>query len=260
MSRIIICVAVYDTDTNERSDYTQQTIDSLNYTINKDSTIVVFVDNNSCRKTKTMLNNIKSKKSFYVITNTENVGTAEAINQAIYTYANPEDYVVKLDNDVTFSRYGWADEMRDMIEHHPVIGVLGLKRVDLPNQPNSIQYPTMLKYIPHELGQKWRVFEVCDDVIGTCHMYNPLLREKVGYLWQPGTYGYDDVLMCARSSVVGFTNGFYPCVDIVHLDKGDTPYTDWKRRIAGKYLNQIRAIIDSYQNGTRPIYYNPFEP
>ena len=258
MSRIIICVAVYDTDQNNRTEYTEATIYSLSETINTDTTKVVFIDNDSCNKTKSLLKKASNTYPFHVITNIINVGTAEAINQAIHQYAKPDDYVVKLDNDVTFGRSGWADEMKEMIEAFPTIGVLGLKRKDLPNQPTSIPYPTSLEFIPHNLGDKWRVLEVCDDVIGTCHMYNPLLREKVGYLWQQGVYAFDDVLMCARSSVAGFINGFYPCVDIEHLDRGATPYTEWKRRVAGKYLDSIRGIIDSYQDGSRSIFYNPF--
>lgn len=257
--KILICCAVFDTDQNERTAYTIETYKSLTKTINKSTTEIVFIDNASCDKTKKILKSIEKYEGIHIITNSKNVGTAEAINKGIHKYADKDTYVIKLDNDVTFGRYGWADEMVKCIEHDPSIGVLGLKRKDLPNQPDSNEYPTKLEFLKHELGEEWFIVEWCEDIIGTCIMINPKLRKEIGYLWQPSIYGYDDVLLCARSMISKYNNAFYPSVEIEHLDDGKNPFSDWKRKHAGIYLSQISGIIDDYQFGRKSIYYNPFE-
>ena len=258
MSKILICCAVYDTEDNKRLQYTKQCFESLKQTINYDTTKVVFINNASCDKAESFLRKIVNSE-FDVMHNYENKGTAYAINQGIQKYAEPDDYVIKLDNDVSFGRWGWADEMKECFEMDSKLGILGLKRKDLPNSPDHETYKTRLKLLPHELGQKWRIIEECSDIIGTCTMISPKLREAIGYFYQPGTYGYDDVLICHRSILCGFYNAFYPCVDIEHLDTGKTPFTQWKRDYAGIYINQIDKIKEEYATGIRPIYYNPFE-
>lgn len=259
---IIICIAVYDTIENKRTEYTKITYNSLKETINPETTKVVFIDNCSCKETKDFLEEIEDFSTFNVITNDTNEGTAMAINRGINIFSKLGDFIVKLDNDVTFGEFGWADRMREVIEDDPQIGILGLKRKDLPNQPLSKDYPTTIKYQNHNLGDKWNFYnmvEVCGDLIGTCLMFNPLLIEKVGYLWQPALYGFDDVLYCTRSRIAGFYNAFYPCIEIEHIDTAATPYAEWKRNIAGIYLSGISKIEEEYYNGTRPIYYNPFD-
>jgi GT2 family glycosyltransferase len=258
---ILICVAVYDTVENKRSQYTKETFISLNATINPKTTQVVFIDNNSCQETKDLLNSIHDD-TFHVITNDNNEGTAGAINKGIYTFSKPGDFIVKLDNDVTFGEYGWADNMKRIIELDPEIGILGLKRKDLLDQPLSSEYPTLMKYINHNLGEKWdfhNVIEEREEILGTCTMYNPLLLEKVGYLYQPTLYGFDDNLMSTRARIAGFYNAFYPCIEIEHIDTGGTSYTEWKKKMANMQFSNIDKIEQEYINGTRPIYYNPYE-
>jgi GT2 family glycosyltransferase len=175
-----------------------------------------------------------------------------AINRGIKEYSVPEDFIVKMDNDVTVNKLRWPDILKTCIEENPQIGILGLKRKDLPNSPGSKEYPTILEKTNSGM------VEWCDDIIGTATMFGPKLLEKVGYLWQPGWYGYDDVLMCCRSITCGFKNAFYPSIEIEHLDDGKNPYTEWKRRYAGLYISQISGIIEDYQTGKRSVYYNPF--
>jgi GT2 family glycosyltransferase len=253
---IVICCVTYDNENNGRHEYTVKTYESLMQTVDFDTTRIIFIDNNSFDKTKSFLKKIKSK-NIDIIYNEANVGTAEGINKGIFT-CSKEDYVIKLDNDVTFGRLGWADEMKRIMELDNSIGVLGLKRKDLLDSPTCKEYPTKLEFLKHELGDEWWVIELRDDIIGTCTMISPLLREKIGYLWQPGVYSFDDTILSAKSLIAGFRNAFYPCVIIEHLDKGGTAFTDWKSKYAGMYISQITGIIDDFQFGRRDIYYNPF--
>jgi GT2 family glycosyltransferase len=260
--KAILCMAVYDTDDNKRTEYTEKTIYSLLKTANLVDNKLIIIDNNSCQKTKLLYNDILNTYSPYfnieVIYNDENEGTASAINKGIRTRVENQ-YIVKIDNDVEIFKKGWVEDMIYCFEKDETIGVLGLKRPDIPNCPTSKEYPTKLEFLKRELGDPWHVIEWCDDIIGTVHMYSPKLLKEVGYLWQPSCYGFDDVLMSERSLIAGFRNAFYPSVHIEHIDTTPNPYWDYKRKQAGLYLSQITGIIESYKNGTRSIYYSPFD-
>jgi GT2 family glycosyltransferase len=258
MSKIVICVPVFDTEANGRTEYTKATFFSLREFVNPDTTTVVFINNNSCKATYDFLEENCDCNGFELIHNDNNVGTAEAINIGIYELADADDYVIKMDNDCIMFEHEWADKMRACMESDPSIGVLGLKRKDLPNYPDSGQYPTKLQFTSTELGEPWHIIELCDDIIGTCHMYSPKLREKVGYLYQPGSYGFDDNLMCRRSILAGFRNAFYPSVEIDHIDTGETEYTDWKRKYASAQWDLFEKALASYDEDISNIYYNPF--
>lgn len=56
---------------------------------------IIIVDNASCEETKELL----KACPFEVITNTENIGTAKAINQA-WAKKEPKQHLIKMDNDV----------------------------------------------------------------------------------------------------------------------------------------------------------------
>lgn len=260
MSKILICIAVYDTAENGRFAYTVETCDGIVKNINRDTTQVVFINNDSCEPTTDHLNRVsKLHSNINVIHNENNIGTAEAINLGIQKYAEEGDFIIKMDNDVVVQEFGWADKMRRCIESNPELGVLGLKRKDLPNSPTSKEYPTELAFAKTELGEPWDVIEYCDDIIGTCQMFNPLLFDKIGYLYQPGLYGFDDVLYCVRSKLSGFKNAFYPSIEIDHIDEGEGGYVEWKRQYAGTQFPMVNGIIEKYRSGEKELYYNPYQ-
>jgi GT2 family glycosyltransferase len=250
---IRIAVAVFDTRENGRTKYTKATYDGLIKTINPQTTRVYFIDNNSCEETKQFLSGVDPKFA-EVITLNNNIGTAEAINKVI-ALRDPEDFVIKLDNDVVIHNYGWADDMARVINSIPYLGILALKRKDLPNSPESKEYPTVLETV--FCSGLDEVVEWCDDVIGTCHMFNPRLLDEIGYLYQPGLYGFDDYLACKRSVVTGFRNAFYPKVEIDHIDVGGDKYTDWKRKYAGIFWTEINKFVSGYESGDISVYYEP---
>lgn len=260
MIKCIIGMAVYDTEENNRTNYTIATYNSLAGTVNSEETKIIIIDNNSCERTKDFFNTIKNKKNTEIITNDSNIGTAEAINLAMKQRKN-DQFFVKIDNDVVIHRSGWIDEMIECFNDRPELGILGLKRKDLEDSPEHPMYESYLVFskndVKKEKGKPWRVLEVRDDIIGTCTMFSPLLLDKVGYMYQPGVYGYDDVLMSHRSIYSGFVNAFYPCIDIDHIDTESTEFTHWKKRYAGRFQEKIESIIDEYKKG-KNLYYNPF--
>jgi GT2 family glycosyltransferase len=246
----LIAMAVYDTEENKRSKYTLQTLESLINTTDLNDHRIIVIDNNSCIETKNILE--EHEQFITVITNTENVGTAKAINQA-WAYRKPNETVIKMDNDVIINNYGWVEEMELAIRLGGY-GILGLKRKDLMQSPTSQSiWKTELKMLPHEKGENWVVVEESEDVMGTCTMFHPSLTDKMGGLIQAGIYGFDDTLACIRAKLLGYKLAFLPHIDIDHIDKGGDAYTEWKRKYAGEKMEEFYKIKDGLINGTIPI-------
>jgi GT2 family glycosyltransferase len=246
----LIAMAVHDTVENKRSKYTKETIESLLNTFDFNNHRIIVIDNNSCIETKNILE--EHEQFITVITNTENLGTAKAINQA-WAYRKPNEVVIKMDNDVVINNYGWVEEM-ELAMKLGGYGILGLKRKDLMQSPNaSNHWKTELKMLPHEKGDNWVVVEESADIMGTVQMFHPELINKMGGLMQAGVYGFDDTLACIRAILLGYKLAFLPHIDIDHIDVGGDAYTEWKRKYAGEKMEEFYKIKDGLINGTIPI-------
>lgn len=253
----LVAMAVHDTDENQRSEYTYQTLYSLRRTVDLHKHRLFVIDNNSCRRTKEMLEVMSKERhhKFTVITMPENVGTAGAINQA-WKHKRTGENLIKMDNDCVIHSSGWVDEMDRAIERDPNIGIIGLKRKDLIENPwRNDDYKSELVMLPHKDFESWIIVEKVKHVIGTCQMYSAALIEKIGYLYQPSLYGYDDVLASYRSQVAKFYNCFLPHIEIEHIDNRETPYWQWKRNEAAKGDIEHQRTVHEYLTGKRSIYY-----
>jgi GT2 family glycosyltransferase len=246
----MIAMAVHDTEENQRSKYTKETIDTLINTVDLDLHRIIVVDNNSCEKTKKVLKYWSSHIT--VITNSENVGTAKAINQA-WSLRQPSEVLIKMDNDVVINNYGWVEDMETAMRLGGY-GIVGLKRKDLMQYPNAKDnWRTELKMLPHQKGEAWIVVEESEDIMGTVQMFNPNLINKMGGLMQAGVYGFDDTLACIRAKLLGYKLAFLPHIDIDHIDVGGDAYTEWKRKYAGEKMKEFYAIKEGLINGTISI-------
>lgn len=255
--KTLICMAIYDTEDNNRSQFTEKSLPSIINTTDPHDDRIVVIDNASCKKTKDIIK--RYEKHIDIITLEENIGTAEAINRGIEKFWDGLSTIVKIDNDVVIHDTRWTDRMRRCFDREPKLGILGLKRKDLPNHPEDEQYPTKLLFIEHKKYESWEVIELCEDIIGTCTMYSASLIRKVGYLFQPELYGFDDNLMCIRSLISGFANAFYPFIEIDHIDPGGDWYCEHKKKLANIGHDEVRKIQEEYKSGERSIYYNPFK-
>lgn len=254
----LICMAVYDTAENKRTWMTRETLRSLRLTVNMSRHRVVIVDNNSVPETKEVYEQFHE---FTYIYNTENVGTAAAINRGWREHRRPGEHAVKMDNDVVIHYAGWADELEEAIERDPLIGICGLKRKDCmenPDRQDGDFFKSRLYMLPHTPGQRWIIGEQVNHVMGTCQMYSSMLLSDIGYLYQPRLYGFDDALAGVRCQIAGYKSVFLPHIEIDHIDPGDTPYQRWKEKSAGEDFAEYHRIVAEYQSGKRPIYYNPF--
>jgi GT2 family glycosyltransferase len=252
----LINMAVYDTVENGRTDYTQRTLNSLYQRVDFSKHRLVVIDNDSCNATKTMLSHMQTRMAFTLITNQQNVGTANAINQGLALRRVGEN-AIKIDNDVVVHSDNWVDLMEEAIEREPHIGIIGLKRRDLDESPYRTDWAqSKLHMIPQQKGQKWIVVEKCRHIMGTCTMFSSALIDRIGGLYQlDGIYGFDDSLYSIRSSIAGFWNVFVCGVDIDHIDTGGDDYTQWKIRYATEFMPKYTQAKNDYQDGVKDIYH-----
>ena len=251
-------MAVYDTPENNRHEQTGQTLECMHEAgIFKRHDVYVIDNGSTCERTKHMF---RTFCPFKVIETGKNLGTAGAINQA-WKHRASDQPAVKMDNDVLTTNPHWPEKMIEALERDSRIGIVGLKRKDCWEHPTheNADLRSELYMLPHEPGQRWIVGEKVFHVMGTCQMYSPALLEKIGYLYQPGLYGYDDVLAAHRCHAAGMWSVFLPHIEIDHIDPGNTPYQSWKERTAGEKTQEVIEIAKQYRTGIRSIYYNPFQ-
>lgn len=251
----LLVMAVYDTEENGRSEYTKETLLCLRDTVDWKKHRMVISDNGSCEETQKILTKYGTLIGAHVIHNGENLGTAKGVNKGLAS-RKPQEYCIKLDNDIKIHSSGWVDEMEEAIERDTNIGVLGLKRKDLIQTTwhDDPTFKTELIMLPHEPGKRWINVEASVDVMGTCTMYNWRLIDTIGGLKQPGLYGLDDTLYNLRSRLAGFYNAFLPHIEIDHIDRGDNGYVKQKHQLAGQAWPEYHVWHQQYIDGVRPLY------
>ena len=247
-------MAVHDTIDNKRTWMTEATLRSLAFRVNWDKHRLFVIDNGSCEETIQLYDRFEFMP-MTIIRNQRNIGTAKAINLG-WKHRLPGEHCVKMDNDVTVNQSSWVDQMEEVFEVDPKIGICGLKRKDLAESPFSEgHFKSSIRMLPHEKGHRWLIVEDVENVMGTCQAYSSLLLDKIGYLVQPGVYGFDDVLSSLRARLAGFDRVFLHGFDIDHIDPGGSPYSQWKIAEAGKNWKNYQSQALLYESGVIPIYH-----
>lgn len=260
----LIAMAVYCTEENQKDELLDKTLRSLCQTADLKKHRLVLSINSKTKYTKAFIEWILAfngaLNNVQIIHNDTNIGTAEAINKA-WKLRKEGENCIKMDDDVLIHNANWIEQMEEAIARAPQIGIIGLKRKDcIESVEHEDEYfRSKLWQLPHVGGQRWVTVEEVHHVMGTCQMYSSALLDKIGYLYQPKLYGWDDVLASARSRAAGFKNVFLPHIEIDHIDEGKTPYQAWKEKHAGEDFPLIHKLMDGYKNGTESIYYNPFK-
>lgn len=257
----LIIVAVYDTEENGRSEYTEKTLWSLFETVDFRKHRLFISDNGSWHVTHDLYTEFEelfpNPENLTISYNRKNLGTAKAVNLGLKKRL-PNEYIIKCDNDVVIHELDWVDQMEAAIERDNNIGIIGLKRKDLMQtpwheNPDFRSEPLMLS---HESGQTWIMVEKSRDVMGTCTMLNHRLLDKIGGYFQGDgvVYSFDDSLINLRSTLAGFYNCFLPHIHIDHIDTGTNPYTQEKHKIASDNWHNYHKLHAAYCDGTRPLY------
>jgi len=251
----MISMAVYDTDDNKRTDFTEQTLISLKNRVDFSKHRLIISDNGSCDLTHKLYSDYKSIIS-QVIENGSNLGTAGAINKA-WQLRNPGEFCIKMDNDVVIHQDNWIEDMEYVFDKDKSVGVVGLKRKDLGEWPLRTDiWQSKIIPLAHESGERWMVIEEVNHLMGTCNMYSPHVLDKIGYLFQPTVYGFDDTFSSLRVKLVGYKNVFLIHINIDHIDSGDSEFSEWKRKHASEIWDEFEKIQAQYKLGERGAYYN----
>lgn len=248
----LIAMCAYCTEENGKEKYLKQTLESLAATVSWSKHRLFIINNSQYQSAIDWLNefNVYGMPNWNIIHSPTNIGTARGINLAL-ELRSPGEYCIKCDDDWTTEHIGWVDELETQMLKRKDLGILGLKRDDIWQSPDNPDP----RYKTHMEGE----LEICEDIMGTCTMYNPVMLDKVGFLNQPNVYGFDDVLISVRSACAGFTNAFLPHIKITNLDIKPTKYTQWKKDEAAVYLDEVSKLCDMYREGKISYYYNPFE-
>lgn len=257
---MLICMAVYDTEENDRTGLTRRTLEGLEKTVNFTRHRLIVTDNASCKATKDLLHHTRAHVfPFEVITLEENMGTAVAIN-AGWRDRLPGEHAVKMDNDVVIHEPDWPDMIELVFRKDPKIGICGLKRKDVWEWPlRNDAWKSEIYPLPHEAGERWLIVEEVGHVIGTCQAYNSSLLDRIGFLYQfqdkGNLYGFDDSLAAFRAKAAGFKSCFLPHIAIDHIDPGGNIYAEWKRQQASKFSALFHQYKDEYLSRRRDPYY-----
>ncbi len=264
----LISLAVFDTEENKRSAFTHATLYGLLETVDFNNHRLFISDNNSCQETQdiyekfsAVFESLYPNSTLSIIDNGSNIGTANAISQA-WKHRENGEHCIKMDNDVLIHQAGWVDKMEECILRMPSIGIICGKRNDLEERVGheNQNYNSELIQLPHKRGEQWLTIEKVNHGFGTVQMYNYALLDRIGYLYQMGgIYGFDDSLASYRCRLAGFISCFLVGVDITHIDKGGDEYTKEKEEYAAKMFPEFDRVKQEYIDGTRSIYYSPFE-
>jgi len=262
--KVLIAMAVNNSPENKRFQYTKQTLQDLVLKTNfhrSNGHELTIVNNGNCEETMQFLQGFVYDRvgvhheNINLISNSENIGTARAINLA-WKNRLPGQHCIKMDDDVIIHSSNWVEQMVEAIEREPRIGIVGLKRKDCtetPYNPNP-DLLSELEMLPHETGQRWIIVERAKHIIGTCQMYNSALLDKIGYLYQPSLYGFDDVIASYRSHIALFWNVFLPHIEIEHIDDGQNEYQHWKEKHSSEVWDRVNREVGEMIEGKRPIY------
>lgn len=250
-------MAVYSTAENKKDECLRKTLESLRRTVDFGKHRLMLSVNGFTPETKSILNDYEEIIQF-VIYNSRNIGTAEAINEA-WRHRKKAEHCIKMDDDIVINtKIDWVGIMEKIANSSRYVGQVGLRRKGLRESPTD---PDPFYRSSDEQIAGYTV-EKCHHIMGSCVLHSNRLLDEVGYLWQPSLYGFDDALMSRRSELAGYYNYFIPCdtVDIDHVDEGKTPYQSWKEHHAmTDNWNEYERAAKEFDMGIRDIYYNPFK-
>lgn len=256
----MLSIVAYDPPGTSRHAMLDKCLDSIVRTVNVvNKHELIIVSNGITQDTRQVIEAYAEDVSLDFIDGSENIGTARGQNKA-WVKRKPGQSVCKVDPDMVMHEPGWLDKLEECVARESKIGLIGLKRKDLaesPHNPPGQWSHSKLIMLPHQAGETWLIVEEVGHVIGSCCLHSSALLDKVGYLWQPGLYGWDDGDMNCRSHVAGFMNCFYSHFAVDHIDPGGCPFTQWKHVHAGKDMELFLATRRQYAAGNLPLWRGP---
>ena len=202
-----------------------------------------ILDNNSPQEMKDWLLTLNSDKVEVVLHNS-NLGKAKSVNLA-YSKARECDYMVSVDSDMwnVHTDYVWIDEMVDILNSAPIIGLLSAfqegascHHLHALAQNIDIKFPDKLHKVAHgSFGA----------VAGGCMMMRSKEWELIDGYSVMDVYNADDALIMRKThELLRKICGVSSTVALQHMvnDPEEKDYQQWK-------INKCRGIIPNDRNG-----------
>lgn len=236
--RLAIIIISYNT-----ADMTRECLESVYDNIDRQSTAVVVVDNNSEDGSVDVIR--QHFPDVHIIENSANVGFAAANNQGFDVV--DADYFLLLNSD-TLVLGDVIERSISFLEENPDVGAFGCRvlNTDRTTQQTCSGYPSLprlmaktlgldrLGIVPdHYLMRRWDRNDERDvDVISGCYLMipAPVLR-AVGPLDDSFFFYGEETDWCYRCKQAGFRLVFSPVGEIIHHGSGSARKLSYRRDI-----------------------------
>lgn len=201
---------------------------------------VIMVDNGSTDGSIELINSYPKDFDFVLIENEDNLGFAEATNQAIRASRYP--YIYSLNNDVKLGENA-IGELVKLMESDEKIFSLSSKMIQMDN-PGLIDDAgddyTLLAYTKKRgdnrpVSEFNRVSEVFSSCAGAA-LYRKSVLDEIG-LFDESFFAYmEDVDLAYRAKIAGYRNLYCPNAVVYHKGSGTSGsrYNDFKIRLASR--------------------------
>lgn len=182
---------------------------------------VVVVDNASTDNSVAMVRQNFSQVK--VIENSENTGFSKANNQGIrLALENGANHILLLNNDVEITRPSWLEELSNVLESDPQIGIVGCKLL-YPN--GTIQHAggVITLRVPFHRGEgekecgQYDKVEFVDYVTGAALLIKSDVIRRIGLLDEGFSPLYfEDTDWCVRARLYGYKVVYTPNSTLIH--------------------------------------------
>ncbi|MBU1808045.1 MAG: glycosyltransferase family 2 protein [Candidatus Omnitrophica bacterium] len=175
---------------------------------------LIVIDNGSDAPARDYLAGLKDNKDldFLLIRNDRNLGFVKAVNQGLVVSDAP--YLCIMNND-TIAAAGWLEEMIDVMEANPSIGLLN------PSSNTSGQYPEDKSIEDYALTLKplKRQIQELYTCRGFCMVLTRDVIKRVGLLDEIYHVGYfDDTDYCKRAQKLGYKTARAKAAYVYHKE------------------------------------------
>lgn len=213
---------------------------------------VVVVDNASTDGSVEMLR--EKFPQVEIIRNSENAGFSKANNQAIrFALQNGAKHIFLLNNDVEITNPRWLDDLSDVLESDPKIGIVGCK---LLYPDGTIQHAGgIIKLrVPYHRGDgekdtgQYDKVEFVDYVTGAVLLIKSGVIRRIGFLDEGfSPLYYEDTDWCVRARLYGYKVAYTPKPTLIHhCGSSSNKLGSEKKRFYSR-RSFIRFVLLNYQ-------------
>lgn len=182
---------------------------------------IVVVDNNSTDITREKI----AQANVTTVSNSQNVGFAQAANQGAQATTEVSDYILFLNPDAFLPRE--FAKVITYIEAHPTVAVVGCqlcsKQTNQPERWGFGTFPTLYSLISRKFTSRSMPTKpiTIDWVSGGCMVVRKEAWQKVGGFDPTFFLYWEDVDLCYRLKQVGYETVMMPDISCAH-EKGQS--------------------------------------